>query len=209
MLTPVVPALVDCSARAVYVPSAGGLIGATAQLPPEMVVASVCTGEPETPDPEKTITTTFGESLGAVPAVPENDGLLSCVVLPLTGLLTVTAGATRRMVHDMWAGVRSAAPEALIARTSNACGPSTSATERCGLLHGSHGAPSRLHSNALAPIVETKLMTAVGRLPRLAAPVLIIVSGTGPDAAEGLLVTTVSLAPGEQFLCDLNRLIWL
>ena len=52
-------------------------------------------------------------------------------------------------------------------------------------------------------------MTAVGRLPRLAAPVLIIVFGTGPDAAEGLLVTTVSLAPGEQFLCGLNRLIWL
>ena len=94
MLTPVVPALLDCSARAVYVPFANGLVGATAQLPPEAVVASVCTGEPETPDPEKTLTVIFDESPGAVPAAPENAGLFSCVVLPLTGLLTVTAGGT-------------------------------------------------------------------------------------------------------------------
>ena len=207
MLMPVVPALFDCSARTVYVPFANGLIGATAQLPPEAVVASVCTGEPETPDPEKTLTVIFDESPGAVPAAPENAGLLSCVVLPLTGFLTVTAGATRRTVHDMWAGVRSAAPEALIARTSKACGPSTSATYRCGLLQGSHGASSRLHSNVLAAIVETKRITAVDRLLRLATPVLMIVFGTGPDAVEGLLVAIVSLAPDQQFPCGVNRRI--
>ena len=108
---PMMPALFDCSARTVYVPSANGFLDATAQLPPEAVVARVCTGEPETPNPEKTSTVIFDESRGAVPAAPEKAGLRSCVVLPLIGFLTVTAGATRGTVHDMCAGVRSAAPD--------------------------------------------------------------------------------------------------
>jgi hypothetical protein len=123
---PVVPELFACSARTLYVPSANGLIGATTHLPPDAVVASVCAGEPETPDPEKTSTVIFDESPGAAPAAPEKAGLRSCVVLPLIGLLTVTAGPTRRTVHDIWAGVRSAAPEPLIARTAKVWGPSTS-----------------------------------------------------------------------------------
>ena len=209
VLTPVVPALLDCSARAVYAPSANGLVGVTAQLPPDAAAVRVCTGKPEMPDPAKTSTVIFDESPGALPAAPENAGLLWSVVLPLTGLLTVTAGATRRTVHDMWAGVRSAAPEALIARTSNACGPSIRAGYRCGLSQGSHGAPSRLHSNVLAPIVEANRITAVERLRRLATPVLMIVFGTGPDPTEGLLVAIVSLAPEEQFPCGVNRRIWL
>ena len=47
----------------------------------------------------------FDESPGAVPAAPENAGLFSCVVLPLIGFLTVTAGVTRGTVHDIRAGV--------------------------------------------------------------------------------------------------------
>jgi hypothetical protein len=207
VLMPVVPALFDCSARTVYVPYANSLIGATAQLPPEAVVASVCTGEPETPDPEKTSSVIFDESPGAVPAVPENPGLRSCVVLPLIGFFTVTAGATGGTVHDMRAGVRSAAPDALIARTAKACGPPTRAAYRFGLLQGSHGAASRLHSNVPAPIVEPNRITAVDRLLRLATPVRMIVFGAGPDAGRDLLVATVSLAPDQQFPCGVNRLI--
>jgi hypothetical protein len=68
-----------------------------------------------------------GVAPGAVPAALENAGLLFFVVLPLTGLLNVTAGGTASTVQNAWAGVGSCLPEGLIARTSKACGPSTSA----------------------------------------------------------------------------------
>ena len=127
VLMPVLPALSDCSACAVYVPSASGWFGATDQRPPETVAVSVCTGEPEVLVPANTLTVIIDESPGAVPAAPENAGLLLFVVLPLTGLVNVTAGATVSTVHDAWAGVGSSLPDGLTARTSKACGPSTSA----------------------------------------------------------------------------------
>lgn len=108
-------------------PSANGWVGATDQLPPETVAVSVCTGKPEVLEPDNTLTVIVAESPGAVPAAPENAGLWLFVVLPLTGLLNVIAGATVATVHDASAGVGSSLPEGLIARTSKACGPSTSA----------------------------------------------------------------------------------
>ena len=108
-------------------PSANGRVGATDQLPPETVAVSVRTGEPEVLEPENTLTVILDESPGAVPAAPENAGLWLFVVLPLTGRLNVTAGGTVSTVHDLWAGVGSSLPEGLIARTSKACAPSTSA----------------------------------------------------------------------------------
>ena len=54
---------------------------------------SVCTGEPEVLDPEKILTMIVEESPAAVPAAPENAGLLLLSVLPFAGLVNVTAGA--------------------------------------------------------------------------------------------------------------------
>ena len=53
---------------------------------------SVCTGEPEVLDPEKILTMIVEESPAAVPAAPENAGLLLLSVLPFAGLVNVTLG---------------------------------------------------------------------------------------------------------------------
>jgi hypothetical protein len=109
------------------VPFANRWAGTADQLPRETTVLRVWTDEPDVIKPEKTLTLTAGESQEAVPAVPENLGLLSRVVLPLTGCLNDTAGGTVSTIHDARAGVGSTWPAALVARTSKPWRPSTSA----------------------------------------------------------------------------------
>jgi hypothetical protein len=77
-------------------------------------------------EPEYTLTVTVDESPGSPLAVTENGGLSLGVVVPLTGVSSVTVGEIAPTVQDARAGVRSGAPDRLIARTSNTCGPSTS-----------------------------------------------------------------------------------
>jgi hypothetical protein len=108
------------------VPFASGWAADTDQVPLERVVVSVWRAEPEVPDPENTLTVIVDESEAAVPAVPENGGVRSVVVLPLTGRRNVTFGATVSTVQATRAGVGSCLPEGLIARTAKACRPSTS-----------------------------------------------------------------------------------
>jgi hypothetical protein len=108
------------------VPFAIGVAAAADHVAPERVVLSVCTGEPEARGPENTLTVTVDESVAAVPAVPENAGVSSLVMLPLAGLPKVTFGATVSTVQAARAGVGSGLPEGLIARTAKECAPSTS-----------------------------------------------------------------------------------
>ena len=103
------------------------MVGATDQAPPDTLAVSDCTGKPEVLEPKNTVTVIVGESPCAVPADPENAGLSSCVVLPLLGVFNVTTGGAVSTLHDACAGVRSLLPDRLIARTSTACGRSTSA----------------------------------------------------------------------------------
>src|SRR5437763_645606 len=100
---------------------------AAAQRLPEAFAVSACFGEPKVPEPEKSLMVIVDESPGAVPATPENAGLLVFSLLPLAGVLSVTAGGAESTIHDACAGVGSVRPDGLIARTSNACRPSTSA----------------------------------------------------------------------------------
>lgn len=86
----------------------------------------VRTGSPEALVPENTVTMMVDESPGAVPAAPKNAGLLSFVVLPLSGLLNVTVGAAVSTDQDARAGDGSSLPEGPMARTSKTCRPSTS-----------------------------------------------------------------------------------
>jgi hypothetical protein len=58
------------------------------------------------------------ESPGAVLAAPENGGWLLVVVLPLAGLRNVTAGPNWSIDQATRAGVASALPEELMARTA-------------------------------------------------------------------------------------------
>ena len=102
-------------------------VGAADQLPPETIAVRASTGEPAVPRPEKILTMTAEESPGAVPASPENGGFVSLVVLPLPGLVSVTAGGSVLMVYVAWAGVGSTLPAGLTARTSKRCRPSLSA----------------------------------------------------------------------------------
>ena len=74
-------------------PSASDCEGATDQLAPDAVVVSVCAGDPEVDEPWNTLTVIVDESPCAVPAAPENGGLLLLVVLLFAGLVSVTAGA--------------------------------------------------------------------------------------------------------------------
>jgi hypothetical protein len=66
---------------------------ATDQLPPLAVAINVCAGIPVALEPEYSLTVTVLESPLAVPAEPENVGVALFIVLPLAGLVNVTAGA--------------------------------------------------------------------------------------------------------------------
>jgi hypothetical protein len=129
LLTAVFPALSDCCAWAVYVPSANGWDGATDQPAPDAVVVSVSTGTPERLEPRNRLIVIVGKSPLAVPAVPENVGLLLFVAVPVAGLVNPTAGGTVSTVQDASAGVGSTLPDRLIVRTEKVCGPSTSAVK--------------------------------------------------------------------------------
>src|SRR5215471_4965158 len=96
------PALSACSARAVYMPYANGWLGVTDHLPREAVAVKVRTAEPEALLPENSLSLILDESPGAVPADPENDGLLLFVLLPVTGSVNDTAGVSMSTVHDEW-----------------------------------------------------------------------------------------------------------
>ena len=77
--------------------------------------------------PENTFTVTFGASVAAVPAVPENAGSSSPVVLPFAGFCRVIFGATVSTVQATRAGLGSRLPDVLTARTIKTCRASTSA----------------------------------------------------------------------------------
>ena len=132
-----------------------------------MVAVSVCTGKPDVREPANTLTVTADEPLGVLPTAPEKPGVRLFVVLPFIGLVNVSAGATVSMLHDLRAGIGSTSPKGLIERTSKACSPSTSAVYLLGLLHTSHGPPSRLHSKLPRPTVDANRKTVVELLLNL------------------------------------------
>jgi hypothetical protein len=63
------------------------------QAPAEAVAVRVCTGVPDADAPGYTLIVTGVESPDAVPAEPENVGVLLLTVDPLAGLVKVTIGA--------------------------------------------------------------------------------------------------------------------
>src|SRR5215218_4920958 len=74
VLLPTLPASLDCSARAVYVPSASGVAGWTDQPAPERVVSSTRTGSPVGDAPAHSLTWIVSESPLTVPPAPEKTG---------------------------------------------------------------------------------------------------------------------------------------
>jgi hypothetical protein len=109
------------------------------------------------------------ESPDAVPAAPENVGLLLFVELPAAGEVRVTAGgvvaesasrwpsllvappsdsdglAVLAVVQEAVAGVGSMAPARVIARTAKLWLPADRKSYCFGLRHESQGPPSSLH----------------------------------------------------------------
>jgi hypothetical protein len=67
-------------------------------LPPLRVAINVCASVPLVPEPEYTFTVTVLESPLAVPAVPENVGVLLLVLVPFAGLDNVTTGEVGEVV---------------------------------------------------------------------------------------------------------------
>jgi hypothetical protein len=73
------------------VPSARAL-GWIDQEPPVRVADSVCTGEPDTPEPAYTFTVTVAESPLPAPAAPLSVGVVSLVRNPTGREVSVTPG---------------------------------------------------------------------------------------------------------------------
>ena len=87
----VFPTLSDCApARCKSRPPAAG--SGIDQLPAEAGAVSVCTVEPETLEPEKTLTVIAEESPAPSPAPPRTPACCCLVVLPFAGLVNVTMG---------------------------------------------------------------------------------------------------------------------
>ncbi len=79
-------------ACAVQVPPGSGVVGATDQCPATAVAVSVRDGVPVAPIPRYSLTVIAGWSPAAVPARPENTGLVWSIDEQAAGAVSVTFG---------------------------------------------------------------------------------------------------------------------
>lgn len=111
-------------------------------------------------------------------ASEETKAKLASVDVPLVGpAVSVVSGAVvsggARMVQLTLAGEPSTLPAGSVARTANACDPTPRLVYARGLVHDTHGAPSRLQVNDAPDSVAEKLKDA---------SVDVVVDGIGDDS---------------------------